>query len=74
MPFAPIQGLPLCPTGRGEAFARRVVTVPKGDAIRAATIGRGVQRRVMNTKIELEAIITCPHCGFAKHEQMLPDT
>jgi hypothetical protein len=26
------------------------------------------------TMIDLNATITCPHCGFAKAEQMPPDT
>jgi hypothetical protein len=29
---------------------------------------------MMNKPIELDAVITCPQYGFAKHERMPPDT
>lgn len=43
-------------------------------ALLPSVLDRAFKGGVVIMEIELNAIITCPQCGFAKPEQMLPDT
>jgi hypothetical protein len=44
------------------------------DTIYASTWQAEVFKGTLMAKMELDAVITCPQCGFARHEQMPPDT
>ncbi len=37
-------------------------------------LDKAFKRLTVNMKVELNTIITCPQCGFARQEQMPPDT